>query len=142
MALCSEIDSVKLLYALGAQAVVLLHFLWIVFVITGAFFLKRHPKLRLAHLAAVVYSVAIEIFVWVCPLTPLEKLLWRKAGREAYQGSFLIHYLETLIYLQAPQWLLALLAVALLGVTLYLDFWSPASSRPFSAPESDRSREK
>ncbi len=107
----------------------LIHFAWIVFVVTGAFFLRRHRRLRLFHLAAVVYSLAIEAYGWICPLTHLEQWLWQRAGREAYEGSFITYYLEKIIYLRAPQWLLVSLAVLLLAVTLFLYFWPEPAKR-------------
>lgn len=110
----------QFLYRLGAEAVVLLHFLWIVFVLTGAFFLYRRRRLKWVHLAAVLYSLAIEVYGWVCPLTYLEQWLWEKAGQESYEGSFVAFYLEKIIYLRAPQELLVGLVGLLLVVTLSL----------------------
>ncbi|MFQ5792557.1 MAG: DUF2784 family protein, partial [Acidobacteriota bacterium] len=77
------------LFPVAAEAVVLVHFIWIVFVVTGALFLRGRRRLRVAHLAAVIYSVGIEAFGWVCPLTHLERMLWQRAGREAYEGACL-----------------------------------------------------
>ena len=59
----------QLFFRLGGEATVLLHFAWIVFVVTGAFFLRRRRRLKWVHLAAVLYSVAIEVYGWICPLT-------------------------------------------------------------------------
>ena len=112
----------KLVYTLAAEATVLLHFAWIVFVVTGVFWLRHHPRLRRIHLLTVTYSLAIEVFRWICPLTHLEQALWRRAGSSAYQGAFLIHYVEKLIYFRAPQWLLVSLAALLLAVTLVFYF--------------------
>ena len=106
----------------------LLHFAWIVFVVTGAFWLRRYPRWRLVHLVAVIYSVGIEAFRWVCPLTYVEQALWERAGEQAYQGAFLTHYLEALIYAPVPQWLLVLSAILVLSVTLVL-YWIPLPSR-------------
>jgi Protein of Unknown function (DUF2784) len=108
------------IYALAAAGIVLLHSAWILFVVTGAYWLRRYRRWRLLHLLAVVYSVAIEIFRWICPLTYAEQALWGLAGEEAYQEAFLTHYLERLIYAPVPQWLLVLLAVVVLSVTLVL----------------------
>ncbi len=118
----------KLVYTLAAEATVLLHFAWIVFVVTGAFWLRRHPRLRLIHLLAVAYSLAIEVFSWICPLTHLEQAFLRRAGASAYQGAFLIHYVEKLIYFRAPQWLLVSLAALLLAVTVVF-YFRPLPSR-------------
>ncbi len=118
----------KLVYTLAAEATVLLHFAWILFVVTGAFWLRRHPRLRRIHLLAVAYSLAIEVFRWICPLTHLEQALWRRAGASAYQGAFLIHYVEKLIYFRAPQWLLVSLAALLLAATVVFYFRPPRST--------------
>jgi len=117
------------LFRLGAEATVLLHFAWIVFVVTGALFLRRRRRLKWVHLAAVLYSVAIEVYGWICPLTYLEQWFWRIAGIESYEGSFITYYLEKIIYLHAPQWVLVTLAVILLIVTLALYFWPPSLNR-------------
>jgi len=122
----------KLVYTLAAEAAVLSHLAWIVFVITGAFWLRRHPRLRLVHLLAVMYSLAIEVFRWICPLTHLEQALWRRAGASAYEGAFLIHYVEKSIYFRAPQWLLVSLAALLLAVTVVFYF------RPLPSQSTER----
>jgi hypothetical protein len=114
------------MYVAAAQAVVLVHFAWIIFVVTGAVWLRRYPRWQLAHLLAVIYSVGIEAFRWICPLTYLEQALWRRAGEEAYREAFLTHYLEKLIYAPVPQWLLVLLMVTILAVTVGL-YRRPAS---------------
>ncbi len=121
-------------YILAAEATILLHLAWILFVITGAFWLRRHPRLQLVHLLAVIYSLAIEIFLWICPLTHLEQAFWRRAGASAYEGAFLIHYLEKLIYFRAPQWLLVSLAMLLLAATVGLYF------RPLPPRSAERAR--
>jgi hypothetical protein len=113
----------RLLYTLGAELTILLHFAWIVFVVTGAFFLRRRGKWKFVHLAAVLYSVGIEAYGWICPLTHLEQWFWRHAGHDAYEGAFITYYLEKLIYIRAPRWLLVSLVLVLLIVTLYLYFW-------------------
>jgi hypothetical protein len=46
----------------------------------------------------------------------------KRSGRFSYEGDFITHYVEKLIYLHAPRWLLVSLAVVLLAVTLYLYF--------------------
>jgi hypothetical protein len=120
----ANLASMSSLFAFGARLILLLHFTWIVFVVAGAFFL-RHRRWRwgLIHLAAVFYSVAIEVYGWICPLTYLEQWFLRRAGRYSYEGGFITYYVEKLIYLRAPQWLLVSLVLVLLVVTLYLYFW-------------------
>ena len=125
-----------LLVTLAAEGVILLHFAWILFVITGAFWLRRYPRWRFAHLLAVVYSVAIEIFRWTCPLTHLEQALWRRAGRVAYENAFVTHYLERMIYASVPQWILICLTALVLAVTLVL--YARPVDRRMRQPQSSR----
>jgi hypothetical protein len=40
----------------------------------------------------------IELFGWICPLTPLENSLRRSAGEAGYSGGFIEHYLLPVIY--------------------------------------------
>ncbi len=76
----------------------LFHLAFIIFVIMGAFLVWRWPWVTLPHLASVVWALAIEFLNVPCPLTPLEQMLLRKAGEEAYRGGFVDHYIVPLIY--------------------------------------------
>ncbi|WP_291993423.1 DUF2784 domain-containing protein [Candidatus Accumulibacter sp. ACC003] len=110
-----------------ADAVVVLHLLFIVFVIFGGFAVLRWPALALAHLPAACWGVLIEANGWICPLTPLENRLRYAAGDAGYGGSFIEHYLLPIIYpaglTRGIQWALAALVVvvnlALYGWLLY-----------------------
>jgi len=87
-----------MLYRLTADAVVLLHLGFIVFVICGGFLAWRWPRLIWAHLPAAGWGAVIELFHWTCPLTPLEKGLRQLAGDAGYEGGFIEHYLIPVIY--------------------------------------------
>jgi hypothetical protein len=50
------------------------------------------------HLPVVAWGTAVELFGWVCPLTPLENLLRRAGGGAAYSVSFVERYLVPLVY--------------------------------------------
>jgi hypothetical protein len=39
-----------------------------------------------------------ELLPWPCPLTDLENWFEGKAGVQPYQGGFLLHYLDKLVY--------------------------------------------
>jgi len=87
-----------MLYRLTADAVVLLHLSFIVFVVCGGFLAWRWPRLIWVHLPAAAWGTAIELFHWTCPLTPLEKWLRQLAGSAGYEGGFIEHYLIPIIY--------------------------------------------
>lgn len=87
-----------MLYRLLADAVVLFHLAFILFVVLGAFLVWRFPRLIWLHLPAVVWAALIESIGFVCPLTPLENHLRRLSGETGYQGGFIDHYLLPIIY--------------------------------------------
>jgi hypothetical protein len=86
------------LYRLGADVVMFVHFAFIVFVAVGAVLAWRWPRLVLLHMPVVLWSAAIVTVGFTCPLTPLEQYLRRRAGESAYDGGFIDHYLEGVIY--------------------------------------------
>ncbi len=85
-------------YALLADAVLVLHGLFILFVLAGGLLVWRRPRLGWLHLTAVVWAVWVAWAGWICPLTPLENALRRAAGQAGYGGSFIEHYLLPLVY--------------------------------------------
>ena len=84
-----------------ADAVLLLHGLFIVFVVAGGALVWRWPLAALLHLPAVAWAAWISWAGGVCPLTPLENSLRRAAGQAGYEGGFVAHYLPVLIYPEA-----------------------------------------
>lgn len=87
-----------MLYQILADAVLLLHLAFIIYVVSGGFLALKWPKTLYAHVPTVLWGVYIEFSGKVCPLTPLENWLRRKAGEGVYQGDFVQHYLLPLIY--------------------------------------------
>ena len=63
---------------------------------------------RLAHLAAIAIVVAEAWFGAVCPLTSLEMWLRAKARATTYAGSFVEHWLQRILYYEAPAWVFTL----------------------------------
>ncbi|MNZ79669.1 hypothetical protein D3C78_982790 [compost metagenome] len=111
-----------MLYRLAADAVLVLHLGFILFVVFGALLLLRWPRLAWLHLPAVAWGAYIEFSHGICPLTPLENRLRRLAGDEGYSGGFIEHYLVPLIYpgnLTDSMQLLFGLIVVLLNGALY-----------------------
>ena len=90
------------LYSALATLVLLLHTLFIVWVIFGAFLTRSRPLLRWLHIASLVWGILTEVLPWPCPLTLLEDWLEGRAGVEPYQGGFLLHYLDKLVYPDVP----------------------------------------
>ncbi|MES2009886.1 MAG: DUF2784 domain-containing protein [Pseudomonadota bacterium] len=81
-----------------ADAVVLFHLAFIVFVMLGGLLVLRWPRMAWLHLPAAAWGVVVEWSGWICPLTPLENALRQHAGQPAYGGDFVQHYVLALIY--------------------------------------------
>lgn len=81
-----------------ADAVLVIHGLFIAWVIVGVFAVWRWPRLALLQVPALAWAVWIEASGRVCPLTPLENSLRRSAGQGGYSGGFIEHYLGRIIY--------------------------------------------
>jgi len=81
-----------------ADLVVLLHLLFIIFVVAGGFLALKRPCLALLHLPSVAWGAFIEFSGIICPLTPLENQFRRMAGEKGYSTGFIEHSLIPIIY--------------------------------------------
>src|SRR5437660_11429883 len=81
-----------------AACVLFLHMLFILWVVFGALLTVSRPILRWLHIVSLVWGILTELLPWPCPLTLLENWLEAKAGVQPYQGGFLLHYLDRLVY--------------------------------------------
>jgi len=106
-----------LFYRTLADGVVVIHFTWILFLIGGAFIGRRVRWVKWTHLAALGYSVLLQAFSWICPLTYLELWLWNRTPAGSYSGSFIAHYLEKLVYMEIPRALVFALTVAVIVIS-------------------------
>ncbi len=87
-----------MLYRALADAVVTVHFGFILFVVLGGLLVLRWPRLAWLHVPAFVWGAAIEFGGWICPLTYLENDFRARGAAEGYDTSFVEHYIVPLIY--------------------------------------------
>ena len=99
-----------------AVCVLVAHVVFILWVVCGAFLVGSRPVLRWLHIASLVWGILVEVLYWPCPLTFLENWLEQRAGVEAYQGGFLLHYLDKLVYPDIPAAVLIGVAVVVCGL--------------------------
>ena len=85
-------------FRLAADAVLLLHAGFIVFVLFGATLSIRWRWVPWLHLPAAAWGVFVEFTARVCPLTPLENSLRMRAGQSGYSDGFIEHYILDIIY--------------------------------------------
>lgn len=100
-----------------ANALVLLHLAFILFVVAGGLLLALDKRLIWLHLPAAAWGALIEFMGWICPLTPLENHFRKLSGEAGYEGGFIEHYLLPLIYPEplttATQTVLGILVLAI-----------------------------
>ncbi|MGY6501087.1 MAG: DUF2784 domain-containing protein [Acidimicrobiales bacterium] len=85
-------------YRLAADAVLVAHFAFIVFMVGGGFLAWRWRSVVWFHLPVVVWGTAISLLRFRCPLTPLENHLRQLAGGSGYDGGFIDHYVAGVVY--------------------------------------------
>ena len=121
-----------LAYQLLADAVLALHVAIVLFVVGGLVVVIAGNLLawrwvnamwfRLAHLGAIAIVVALSWFGIICPLTTLEMWLRAKARAETYAGSFVEHWLQRILYYEAPAWVFAVV-YTLFGLAVAAAWW-------------------
>jgi len=87
-----------MIYSFLADALLVTHLLFIIFVVVGGLLIIKWRWLILLHLPAVIWGILVEFNHWICPLTPWENALRRAAGETGYNSGFIDHYLIPLIY--------------------------------------------
>ena len=122
-----------MLYLMAADAVLLLHVLFVVFVVVGLVLILagrllswdwvRNWWFRVAHLAAIGVVVLQSWLGVICPLTTLEMYLRDKAGDATYTGSFVSHWLESILYYRAPAWVFAVAYTAFAIIVVMSWVW-------------------
>jgi|SRR5689334_9473671 len=117
-------------YLLLADAIMLVHFLFVLFVIFGALLILRWPWIVWVHAPALTWGAIVEIRGMVCPLTPLESRLRLLGGEPGYVQDFLAQWLLTVLY---PEYLTRGVQIAMGGLLLVLNlvlyFWISTSRR-------------
>ena len=102
-------------YLLAADALLSLHIMFVAFVVLGLLFIFtgaalswawiRNPIFRIVHLLAIMV-VAVQAWLGVvCPLTVIEMNFRTRAGDVVYNGTFISHWLQELLYYDAPDWI-------------------------------------
>jgi hypothetical protein len=116
-----------MLHRVLADAVVLLHLLFVAFAVAGGLLALRWRWMPLAHLPALAWAAWVELSGRICPLTPLENALRAAGGEAGYPGGFVEHYLLPVLYPAALtrelQWTLGVSLVLFNGVIYALVWW-------------------
>ena len=102
------------LYLIAADGILFLHILVVIFVVVGLLLIfigkwrgwswVHHLWFRIAHLICIGIVVLQAWLGVICPLTTLEMWLREQGGGTVYAGSFITHWMQTLLYYDAPAW--------------------------------------
>lgn len=115
-----------MLYRIAADLVILMHFLWIAFVVLGfpLFLYLNLPRWRIAHLLAVIATVIMQLTLTACPLTYIEVYLKSKGkSGQVYPGQFMIETIEKLIYIEDLTLEKITYATIVFLIVVLLSFW-------------------
>jgi polyferredoxin len=129
-----------MLHQRAADLILILHVGFVLFVVGGLVLIVlgnlrhwqwvNHWWFRLVHLGTIAAVVAETWLGWVCPLTTLEQWLRAGAGDTSYNGGFIEHWLQQLLYYDAPTWVF-LLGYSLFGLLVLGSWWLfPPTPRP------------
>src|SRR5216683_2094392 len=108
-------------YSVLAVSVLFLHALFILWVVFGALVTRSRPILRSLHLCSLTWGILTELLPWPCPLTVLENWLEGKGGIQPfqpYQGGFLLHYLDKVVYPDISATVLTVVGVIICALNL------------------------
>ena len=122
-------------YLLAADLILFTHVLFVAFVVIGLLLILigkplhwawvRNRWFRIAHLLAIGVVVLQAWLGVICPLTILEMWLRERAGDAVYAGTFISHWLETILYYQAPAWVFIACYTAFGALVALSWFWVP-----------------
>lgn len=87
-----------MIYHILADAVVCMHFSFVIFASLGGLIVLRYPIVRYIHIPAFLWAGWISFSGWICPLTLLEIWFRHQGGAIGYTGGFVRHYLEPILY--------------------------------------------
>jgi hypothetical protein len=109
--------------ALVAALILILHLAWLLLVIFGAFWTRHRPVWSAIHILALLWAIVVEVSPWPCPLTLAEQYFESRAGGAEYHGSFLVHYLDAIVYPNLPAWVVTSAGVAVCALNLMVYSW-------------------
>lgn len=127
-------------YLIAADLMLFIHALFVAFVVFSLLFIIAgkllswswvlNPWFRIFHLIAIGIVVLQSWLGVICPLTIWEMQFRQKAGDAHYEGAFVAHWIEELLYYQAPPWVF-IAAYTLFGSLVVISwFWArPRSFR-------------
>lgn len=120
---------------IAADCLVVVHLLWICFMLLGCLvgvvgLWKRQwldwMWFRTLHLIGIAFVAVLIAINQPCPLTTWESSLRQQHDPlTAYPGSFIVHYLERVVYPDVDPVIISIPTIILALMTVGLYFWRP-----------------
>lgn len=85
-------------YRLLADAVLVVHLAFVLWVALGCLVVWRWPRGVFLHIPAVAWGAWIELSGSICPLTYMEVDFRQRGGQAGYSGGFIDHYITGCLY--------------------------------------------
>ena len=86
------------MYEIAANLTLFAHFIFILFVVFGAFLFFASTKIIFIHIPTLIWGSYIMFTHAACPLTHLENWLLHKASLATYSEGFIQHYIIPIVY--------------------------------------------
>tara|TARA_X000000368_G_scaffold404720_1_gene381103 strand:+ start:485 stop:853 length:369 start_codon:yes stop_codon:yes gene_type:complete len=86
------------MYEITANLILIIHLIFILFVVFGALLFFVSTKIIFIHIPAIIWGSYIELTNSICPLTYLENWLLQKANLKTYSEGFIQNYLVPIVY--------------------------------------------
>jgi len=86
------------MYEIAANLILIVHFIFILFVVFGALLCFASTKIIFIHIPAFIWGSYIELTNSICPLTDLENWFLQKANLTTYSEGFIQNYLVPIVY--------------------------------------------
>lgn len=146
------IKSMNLTARLAADFVLFVHVAFVAFVLFGQILILlggllrwswvRNRWFRGIHFASIGVVVLESWCGITCPLTTWEQMLRERAGDATYQGDFITHWLQRILFYEAEPWVFtaaysAFGAMVLGSIWLIPPRWRKADAPPVAAGRSN-----
>ena len=112
-----------MIYRILADFVLVFHFCFVLFAVFGGLLVLRRRWIMWLHIPALVWGIVVQVFVLICPLTPLENRLRELGGETGYSAGFIEYYISMVLYSGVSYWLHWLLGLILFGVNLFVYYY-------------------
>lgn len=93
-----------MIYRSLANLTIIIHFIWVFFILFGFIFALMKSKIAFIHLSGLIFYFILNLMGWYCPLTYLEHYLRACSDTDIMTTEpFLLKVLNQLIYPDVPE---------------------------------------